>query len=205
VRNAKSGDVRDESEKLAYLPLAQAPVFSGSVAARVSGDPVLAAAAVRRVLHSIEPNLPIRWTTTLAGEVSDSLVSERAVAQLAGFFAVLALALSMIGLYGAVSFAVARRTNEIGIRMALGAERSWVLGMILNDALLLVATGAAIGGPLAIGAGVALRSMLYGMGSFDLASSLAAIGLLSVAAMVAGYLPARRAASIDPVTALRHE
>ena len=205
ARDVKSVDVRDPFENFAYLPLAQDPVFSGTVAVRVSGDQPTLAAAVRNTIHGIEPNLPIRWTTTLADEVSDSLVSERAIAQLAGFFAALALLLSAIGLYGTISFAVARRTSEIGIRLALGAERTAVLGMVLKDAMLLACAGTLIGLPLAFGAGRAMRSLLYGLSGYDAMSAFGAVVALVLVAAMAGYLPARRAANLDPVAALRHE
>ena len=205
ARDVKTQDVRDRPEPLAYLPLAQDPVFAGTVAVRVSGDASRVAAEVRSTLHTIEPNLPIRWTTTLADEVSDSLTRERAVAELSSFFAGLALLLSAIGLYGTISFAVARRTHEIGIRMALGAERVEVLGMVLKDALSVVAIGVLIGLPLSIAAGAVMKSLLYGIGSFDVLSAAVAVGALTLAAALAGDLPARHAAAVDPMVALRYE
>jgi ABC-type antimicrobial peptide transport system permease subunit len=197
--------VRDKPEKFAYLPLAQGPVYAGTIAVRVAGNPSGVASAVRRAMHDIEPNLPIRWTTTLADEVSDSLVSERAIAELSGFFAAVALLLAAIGLYGTISFAAARRTSEIGIRMALGAEGAAVLGMVLKDALAVAGIGIAIGLPLSLGAGIVMKSLLYGLGSFDVLSAAAAVIALSLVAAVAGYIPARRAAAVDPMVALRYE
>jgi predicted permease len=205
VRDVKTSDVRDKEENLAYLPLAQAPVYAGTIAVRVQGDPAAVASRVRATIRSIEPNLPIRWTTTLAEEVSDSLVSERALAELSAFFAGLALLLSAIGLYGTISFAVARRTSEIGIRMALGAEQSGVLGMVLKDAMVLLGVGIAVGLPLSIGAGRALGSLLYGLGSFDPVSASCAVVSLAAVTAIAGYLPARRASRVDPIVALRYE
>jgi predicted permease len=205
VRDVKTNDVRDKEENLAYLPLAQAPVYAGTIAVRVQGDPAAVASRVRSTIRSIEPNLPIRFTTTLATEVSDSLVSERALAELSVFFAGLALLLSAIGLYGTISFAVARRTSEIGIRMALGAERSGIVGMVLRDAMTLLAVGIAIGLPLSIAAGRELESLLYGLGSFDPISAAGAVVSLACVAAIAGYLPARRASRVDPIVALRYE
>jgi predicted permease len=205
ARDVKSSDVRDKPEKFAYLPLAQGPVYAGTIAVRVAGNPSGVASAVRRAMHDIEPNLPIRWTTTLADEVSDSLVSERAIAELSGFFAAVALLLAAIGLYGTISFAAARRTSEIGIRMALGAEGAAVLGMVLKDALAVAGIGIAIGLPLSLGAGIVMKSLLYGLGSFDVLSAAAAVIALSLVAAVAGYIPARRAAAVDPMVALRYE
>ncbi|HXJ37757.1 MAG TPA: FtsX-like permease family protein, partial [Bryobacteraceae bacterium] len=198
-------DVREEPEKQVYLALAQNVVYARNIAVRVSGDQAQTAASVHSALRNIEPNLPVRWTTTLADEVSDSLVMERAVAQLASFFALVALLLSAMGLFGSISFAVARRTNEIGIRIALGAERSGVLGMVLRDTGTLLLAGVAAGLPLVFLAGRLIQSLLYGVTGNDPLTVLAAILLLAVTAAAAGYLPARRAASVDPTVALRCE
>ena len=205
ARDVTANDVRDKPEPFAWLPLAQGPVYAGTIAVRVAGDATSLAANLRSAIHGLEPNLPIRRTTTLADEVGDSFVGERAIAQLSSFFAALALLLSAIGLYGTISFAVARRTSEIGIRLALGAERVGVLGMVLTDAMLLVAVGAVIGLPLAFAAGHAMQSLLYGLSGFDLLSSALAVLALAAVAALAGYLPARRAANLDPMAALRYE
>lgn len=201
----KSEDVRDEADKQAYIPLAQNVRFAGNISVRVTGDPSQASAAIRKTLAALEPNLPISWVTTLAGEVGDSLVRERAVAQLASAFALVALLLSAIGLFGTISFTVARRTNEIGIRIALGAERSSVLLMVLRDTATLVSAGMAIGLPLAFLAGRLIQSLLYGVRGFDLPTTLSAATVLIAAAALAGYIPARRAAALDPTLALRCE
>jgi ABC-type lipoprotein release transport system permease subunit len=185
--------------------MAQQPVYAGNIEVRVNGDPAPVEARVRTALKAIEPNLPVSQVTTLADEVGDALVGERTLAELACFFAALALLLSAIGLYGTISFTVARRTSEIGIRMALGAERSGVLGMVLKDAMTLVVTGVAIGCPVAFAASYAMRSLVYGLSGFDFLSAGCAVLTLSAVAAVAGYLPARRAARIDPITALRYE
>ena len=121
------------------------------------------------------------------------------------FFAGLALLLSAVGLYGTISFAVARRTSEIGIRMALGAEQSGVLGMVLKDAMTLLGVGVAVGLPLSIAAGHLLQSLLFGLGSFDPVSAVCAVVSLAAVAAIAGYLPARRASHVDPIVALRYE
>ena len=205
VQDVKTQDVREKAQNLIYLALAQTPIYAGNLAVRVHGDPVSIAPAVRRVIVETEPNLPIRAVTTLADEVSDSLVQERAVAQLSGLFAVLALGLAAIGLYGTISFAVTRRTAEIGVRMALGADRTSVLRMVLRDALTIVGAGVILGAPLAGIAGWALRWLLYEMAAADPLSLTAGAGLLVLVATLAGLLPALRASRVDPITALRCE
>lgn len=203
--DAKIQSVRDKDLKMVYRSAYQMPDYLQNLAVRVSGDPVQVSALVREAIRSTERNLPIRWTTTLAEAVSDSLVRERAIAQLTAFFAGLALLLSAIGLYGTISFAVARRTSEIGIRMALGAERVGVLGMVLKDAMRLAAIGMAIGLPLALIITRQMGSMLYGLDKVDPWSVAGAVAALTAVAALAGYLPARRAAAVDPMVALRYE
>jgi predicted permease len=205
ARDVKSQSVRDKDLRMSYRSVYQIPDYMNTLAVRVTGDPAQVAAAVRRTLQTTARNIPIRWTTTLADEVGDSLVRERAIAQLSSFFAALALALSAIGLYGTISFAVARRTSEIGIRMALGAERVGVVRMVLRDAMLLAGIGMVVGLPLALLATRQMSSMLYGLGSIDVPSVVYSMLALSMVAAIAGYLPARRAANVDPMTALRHE
>jgi predicted permease len=205
ARDIKSNAVRDKDLRMAWLSVYQAPEYIHTLAVRVTGDPETVAAQVRQAIRAAEPNLPIRWTTTLADEISNSLVSERAIAQLSAFFALLALALSAIGLYGTISFSVARRTSEIGIRMALGAERTGVVGMVLRDAMLLTGAGIAVGLPLALAITRQIASMLYGLGSIDMMTVVCSVTALSTVAALAGYLPARRAAKVDPMLALRYE
>ena len=205
ARNMKTQDVREKPENLLYLTLTQVPAYAGNLAVRISGDPAPLAAAVRRAIIATEPNLPIRSVTTLAEEVSDSLVQERAIAQLSALFATLALGLAAIGLYGTISFVVTRRTAEIGIRIALGADRSGVVSMVLRDALAIVVAGLALGAPLAWLAGRALGSLLFEMSPADPLSLGLGVLVLLLVAVFAGVLPALRASRVDPITALRYE
>jgi predicted permease len=205
ARDIKSNAVLEKDLRMGWFSVYQRPDFMHTLAVRVTGDTGKVATLVRSTIRAAEPNLPIRWTTTMSDAVSDSLVSERAIAQLSGFFAILALVLSAIGLYGTISFAVARRTSEIGIRMALGAERTGVVGMVLRDAMLLTLAGIAVGLPLALMITRQMGSMLYGLGSIDGVTVAGSVIALSVVAMIAGYLPARRASKVDPMVALRYE
>ncbi len=142
---------------------------------------------------------------TVAQEMSQALVEDRVVAMLSGFFAALALLLASVGLYGLMSYAVTRRTREIGIRVALGAQRPTVLWFVLRESLALGLLGIALGIPCALAASRLIASMLFGISSGDLLTIAAVSLLLLAVALFAGYLPARRASRIDPMVALRTE
>jgi predicted permease len=172
---------------------------------RTAGDASALIPSVRQVVASIDNRLPLFDVRTQTQQIDDLLYQERLFAKLVGFFAMLALALVCVGLYGVMSYSVARRTSEIGIRMALGANRSNVLNMVLRGAFLEVGIGLCIGTPLAILCGRYLAHQLYGVGRFDPLVLGGATVVLSVCALLAGFLPAHRAASIEPVEALRSE
>jgi ABC-type antimicrobial peptide transport system permease subunit len=137
--------------------------------------------------------------------IGHELVGERVTAMLSGFFAVLALLLASIGLYGLMSYAVTRRTREIGVRVAVGAQRKNVLWIVLRETLVLVMIGIAIGIPCALATTRLISSMLFGLSSTDLPTIIAVSFLLLAVALFAGYLPARKASAIDPILALRAE
>jgi ABC-type antimicrobial peptide transport system permease subunit len=176
-----------------------------SFVARTAGDPNAAIAAIRQAARSIDPNLPLFNIRTQSELIARSFTRERLFATLSSFFGLLALALVSIGLYGVMSYTVARRTREIGIRMALGAQSGKVLRMVLGESLLLVLVGWLIGLAAALAMTRWIAGMLFGLTPTDpLTMALATLLLLAVAAL-AGYLPARRAARVDPLLALRHE
>jgi ABC-type antimicrobial peptide transport system permease subunit len=160
---------------------------------------------VKRALAEADPNLTVTSVRTLQQQVDRSFDQPRAVASLAGLFGIVALVLAAIGLYGVTAYSVAQRTNEIGIRMALGADHGKVVGMVLQSAFRRVAVGLLLGLPLAAGAGRLLSAQLYGVTFWDpLALGVAALSL-AVCAFVAAIIPAARAASTSPMKALRAE
>jgi predicted permease len=185
-----------------YRPLLQSGELDTAVDIRTAGDPRSLASVAPRVVESMGNEYSIR-TQTLEERYGRMLVQERMTAWLAAFFGALAMLLAAIGLYGLMSYAVTRRTAEIGIRMALGAERGTVMAMVLREVLLLVGAGIVIGIAGALGANRWIAGMLFGLSPTDPATTAIAAGILSVVALLAGYLPARYASRIDPMTALR--
>jgi ABC-type antimicrobial peptide transport system permease subunit len=149
--------------------------------------------------------LPITRVTTLDEQVARSITNQRLVAQLSAFFGLLAAFLSCIGIYGVMSYVVTRRTNETGIRMALGAGRSNMLWMVLREILILVSIGVVIGVPVSLAGNRLVSNMLFGLKSSDPVTLVGATVILLVVAAIAGYLPARRASLVDPMGALRYE
>jgi ABC-type antimicrobial peptide transport system permease subunit len=160
---------------------------------------------LRRILASIDPNLTVIEIRTFDAQVAGNFTQDRLVARLTTLFGILSLILASVGLYGVMSYFVARRTSEIGIRMALGATRSSVLGMVMRSALWQVLVGLGLGIPAALGAGYLMKSLLYGVASYDPLALTGAPLILALCAVAAGLIPARRAASIEPMRALRIE
>jgi predicted permease len=207
-RDAKYGGIREAIVPVVYLPYLQnhpALPSEMSFAVRTVGDPAAAVAAIRQTVQSIDRNLPIYDVRTQSELIALSFAKERLFASLSGFFGLLALALVSIGLYGVMSYTVARRTHEIGIRMSLGARGADILRMVLGESLLLVLLGSVIGLAAALATTRLIAGMLFGLTPADpLTIAMATLLLLAVAAL-AGWLPARRAARVDPLTALRRE
>jgi macrolide transport system ATP-binding/permease protein len=162
-------------------------------------------AQARRTLASINPNLTVVNFNTFEGQIDGLFSQDRMIARLTLMFGVLALVLASVGLYGVSAYMVAGRTSEIGLRMALGADRSSVVMMVLREALLQAVVGLVIGVPIALLSVRFLKTQLYGMGGRDLGVLAGSVAVLTIAACAAGLIPARRAASIDPVKALRTE
>jgi ABC-type antimicrobial peptide transport system permease subunit len=162
-------------------------------------------AQLTRMLADLDPDLTITSIRSMQQQVDLSFDQERAVASLAGLFGVVALILAAIGLYGVTAYTVAQRTNEIGIRMALGADRPKVIQLVLGGAFKRVLIGLLLGLPLAVGAGRLISSQLYGVTSWDPLALTVAAGALAVCSFFAAIVPASRAASISPMNALRIE
>jgi MacB-like periplasmic core domain/FtsX-like permease family len=188
-----------------YLPMVQTVRYLRDFSVRYSGDSTVMVASVRQAIHDVDPTLPISDAITLNEQITRSISNQRLVAQLSTFFSLLALFLSCIGIYGLMSYLVTRRTNEIGIRMTLGAPRPVVLWHTLKESLHLVGIGIAIGLPLAFITARLISSMLFGLRSTDPTSLFIALAILLTIAALACYLPARRASQVDPIIALRYE
>jgi predicted permease len=203
VADAKYHNLREESRAIVYFPLAQAGPTFLSVELRTAGEPLAVAQAAREALRGHD--ILVREVKTLEEQAGRTISQERMLASLGGFFGLVALALASIGLYGVLSTAVARRTNEIGLRLALGARRGDVLGLWLREAGVLVAIGIVLGLPAALAATRWIESFLFGLTPTDPLTIAAAIAVLGGVAALAAYLPARRAANLDPMEALRYE
>jgi predicted permease len=205
VKDAKHESVQERPFPEAYYPYTQRVAYYYDLEVRYSGDLKATVAEVRRAVGEVDPNLPITYQNTLAEQVDQSLASESLIARLSAFFGMLAVFLACIGIYGLMSYAVTRRTSEIGVRMALGAGRSKVLWLVMRESLVLVGLGLVIGLPAALAGDRFVSKMLFGLQPTDPVSMAGAAILLLMFAALAGYLPARKASQVDPMVALRYE
>ncbi|MGA8183750.1 MAG: ABC transporter permease [Terriglobia bacterium] len=205
VKDAKRESLRERPFPEAYYPYTQRAGFYNNLEVRYTGDPAGVIAEVRHAVGEVDKSLPLSYQNTLAQQVEQSLASETLIARLSSFFGLLAVFLACIGIYGLMSYTVARRTSEIGIRVALGADRSTVLRMVMREGLILALVGIAIGLPAALAANRLVSGMLFGLSPTDPLSMTAASITLLALALVACYIPARRAAKVDPMVALRYE
>lgn len=220
VANAKYNNPKDDYRPMYFRPLTQlnttitenmfmiaesCSMFPDSITVQFAGEPSALESLARRTLANINPDLTVNRFSALDYQVANNFTEERLVTQLNGLFGLLALALASVGLYGITAYSVARRTNEIGVRMALGANRRDVIRMVLRNALLLVGIGLAIGVPVALLGGRLMSTQLYGVRPYDPLTLALAIAILGAFALLAGFIPARRAASVEPMQALRIE
>ena len=214
VEDAKYQDARQPPYATFFMPFLQVSKdpkmdfmigshYIGDIELRVAGNPENLNAAVRRTLAGIDPNLTVLDLVSMPEQVTRNFNQDRLIARLTELFGGLALILACVGLYGVTAYAVAQRTAEIGIRMALGADRARILGLVLRGALVQLAVGLAIGIPAALAGGRLMANQLYGVKSHDPAILAVAALVLTASALVAGLVPAQRASSIDPIRALR--
>jgi len=206
--NAKDhgSGIREDVRPRFYLAFQQtADPVQIMLEAQAAGSASGAVGNLQSQIKAADSRLPIGFIETLDSLVTDSAGEQIALAKLSAFFAGLALLLACIGLYGVMSYTVAGRTREIGVRMALGAQRLDVVRLVLREAMLLVMVGLAIGIPVSLASTRVLHSYLFGLKGTDPASLIAVVVLLGVVAALAGFIPARRAAGVDPTVALRYE
>jgi predicted permease len=202
VRDAKYNDLRREIHPTMYTPQS---VGGASFELRMAADPQAILPAVRKVVAQVNPNIPLFDVITESEQIDRLLFQERLVARLSGFFALLALVLACVGLYGLLSYEVARRTREMGIRIALGAQPVSVLKLVLRQGIVLALVGAAVGIGVALGVTRYLASMLFNVHANDPLTIISVALLLTLVALAACYIPARRATRVDPMVALRYE
>lgn len=205
VKDAKYGSLREKPRGVWFVSTGQEQDGFNDLVVRVQGNPEALMSQIRAVIRGEDPNLAVSEIATLGEMVDRSFGQEKLLAKLAGFFGSLALLLASVGLYGVMAYSVSRRTNEIGIRMALGAKPGTVLRMVVGESLVLVGLGMAMGVPAVLACGRFVSSQLYGLRPNDPWTILGAAASLLAVAMAASFLPARRAAHLDPVTALREE
>jgi len=207
VDDIKEGQLDMMLRPAAYVPFNQNPLPFFSLIVRGTQAPQSLLPEISLVVHQMDPSVAAFGGITMSDRIHDSPAAylHRSSAWLAGGFAFLALLLGAIGLYGVVAYSVTQRTREIGVRMALGAQRSSVYRLVLQEAGWLVGFGIVTGVVLALGASALLQTLLFGVRPWDIPTLLVVAAVLAISALLASYLPARRAAKVDPMVALRYE
>jgi predicted permease len=205
VKNLKFYDLRGEAARIVFVPHFQDAPRAMTFAVRTAVNPNKLISAIRGRVRSLAGDVPVVQVRTLEAQIDDALVQERLIAALSGFFGSLAMALASIGLYGVMAYTVRSRTAEIGIRMALGASAADVVWMVVRETLVMILSGVMIGLPATLALTHLVSKLLFGLPANDLRTLIAATALLAIASLLAGYLPARRVAYVDPMIALRYE
>ncbi|HVD94452.1 MAG TPA: ABC transporter permease [Vicinamibacterales bacterium] len=205
LHDVKYNSVRDSAPPTMYVPYRQDRLGAAVFELRTAGTPASAMGAVREAVRQIDPNLPLTDVSTQIEQVERRFRQEKLFAQAYTLFGVLALLLASIGLFGLMSYSVSRRTNEIGIRMALGAQRQDVLRLVMQESMVLVVIGVVAGLGIALAASRLVATLLFGLPPTDVVTMLLAIGVMVTVSALAGYLPARRASRVDPMVALHYE
>jgi predicted permease len=203
LRDAKYDSVRDKAPATMYVPYRQTRLGNAVFEVRTAGAPAGVMGSMREVARQIDPNLPLTDVSTQIEQVERRFQQEKLFAQAYSLFGGIALLLAAIGLFGLMSYNVSRRTNEIGIRMALGAQRGQVLGLVMRESMVLVVIGVVAGLAIAIAAGRLVTTLLFGLPPRDPTTMIAAVAVMAAVSALAGYLPARRASRVDPMIALR--
>jgi predicted permease len=205
VKNASYDGIRLDVPPMVFFSASGYQETLLSLEVRTAADPRTVETAVRQAVAKVDPALPIPEMVTVQSLIDDSLAEERLLARLSSLFGFLGLAIASIGLYGLMSYTVSKRTNEIGIRMALGADRRRIRAMIARQTISLLLAGSAIGLVVSLAASQMLASFLFGIAPTDGWSLMLSCGILLSLGLAAGYFPAHRAAEVNPVSALRHE
>jgi predicted permease len=205
IHDTKYSNVRDAPPPTVYQPYMQGTPRGMSVVLRTAGDPSALVESVRVAVRRVDRALPLTNIATQTEQIERRFAQERLFANAYLLFGALALTIASIGLFGLMSYNVSRRTNEIGIRIALGAGRPTILRMVLGESLVVVAVGITIGLAVALAAGSLVTTVLYGLDPADPATMMFAAALIVAVTLVAAYMPARRAARVDPMVALRQE
>jgi putative ABC transport system permease protein len=205
VGDVKQFTLGETAAPQVYEPIAQSPGIFSSLVVRTADDPMTLATPVRAAIWAVDPDQPVWKIRSLDWLVARDIGGPTSTTLLTAAFALLALVLAAVGVYGAMSFAVAQRTREVGIRMALGAQREKIVRMILGRGLRVVGIALLVGIPASLGAGYLLRSRLYGVTAVDPVTFVVVPVILAAVALLACWLPARRAARVDPMIALRSE
>ena len=203
---AQYGPVKFTSPPVLYVSYAQVPpaaVQNMTFALRTDRDPLNYVPAVRQIVHAADPRIPVTNFKTQAGELASTINQEILLARICDAFAIVALVIACVGLYGTMAYGVARRTREIGIRIAIGARQGSVIWMMVRETLLLVGIGAVLGTLASLAANTYIAAQLFGVTPRDPLAIVVALSILGLVTLVAGYVPARHASRIDPVRALR--
>jgi len=206
VSDIKYASVRDDVPPTMYVPyLQQRSLGSMTLQLRTAGDATNSVTSIREAVKRIDPNLPILTVSTQTEQIEKRFAQEKVFAQAYALFGGLAVVIAAVGLFGLMSYSVARRTNEIGIRMALGAKREDVVAMVLRESMVLVVLGVIVGTAAALGAGRFVATLLFNLAPNDPGTIAASAALMIAVSVLAGYLPARAASRVDPMVALRDE